>query len=232
MKVCKSIRSLLAAAILLAIPIAPVIPASPVVTVCGPSTIEVHYTKDEAEAALACAGAADAVEFLDPIGLVLPLRIRIELVTELPPELAPSAAGCYDVAGQRVLVPDFDHFLQNRTWFGVPATATLYRSVVAHESAHAIAVCHIGDRKLPLAAHEYVAYVTMLATMEQGTRARVLDANPGTGFDHPTQINDLRYVLGPEQFGVESYRHWLKQPDPPGFLRRILAGAVVLDPPM
>jgi len=232
MKVCKSIRSLFATAILLAIPIVPVIAAPPVVTVCGPSTIEVHHTKDEAEATLACAGAADAVEFLEPVGLLLPLRIRIELVTELPPELAPSAAGCYDVAGQRVLVPHFDHFLLNPTWFGVPATAELYRIVVAHESAHAIADCHVGDRKLPLAAHEYVAYVTMLATMEQGTRDRVLDANPGTGFDHPTQINDLRYVLGPEQFGVESYRHWLKQPDPPGFLRRVLAGAVVLDPPM
>jgi len=188
--------------------------------------------KDEAEATLACAGAADAVEFLEPVGLVLPLRIRVELVTELPPELAPSAAGCYDVAGQRVLVPHFDHFLRNLTWFGVPATAALYRSVVAHESAHAIAACHVGNRKLSLAAHDYVAYVTMLATMEQGTRDRVLDANPGTGFDHPTQINDLRYVLGPEQFGLESYRHWLKQPDPPGFLRRVLAGAVVLDPPM
>ena len=68
--------------------------------------------------------------------------------------------------------------------------------------------------------------------MEQGNRDRVLDANPGEGFDHPTQINDLRYVLGPEQFGAESYRHWLKQPDPPGFLRRVLAGAVVLNPPI
>lgn len=184
------------------------------------------------ETALACAGAADAVQFLEQSGLVLPLRIRIELVTERPPGLAPSAAGCYDVAGQRVLVPHFDHFLQNRTWFGVPATAELYQSVVAHESAHAIAACHIGDRKLPLAAHEYVAYVTMLATMEEGTRDRVLDANPGTGFDHPAQINDLRYVLEPEQFGVESYRHWLALPDPPGFLRRLLAGEVVMDSPM
>ncbi len=72
----------------------------------------------------------------------------------------------------------------------------------------------------------------MLATMEEGTRDRVLEANPGMGFDHPAQINDLRYVLGPEQFGVESYRHWLKQFDPPGFLRRLLAGVVVMDSPM
>jgi hypothetical protein len=231
-KFCNSIRSLFAGAIFLAIPIVPLIAAPPVVTVCGPSTIEVHHARDDVEAGLACAGAADAVEFLEPIGLVLPLRIRIELVTELPPELAPSAAGCYDVAGQRVLMPHLDHFLQNRTWFGVPATAELYRSVAAHESSHAIAVCHSRDHKLPLAAHEYVAYVTMLATMEEGSRDRVLDANPGTGFDHPMHINDLRFVLGPEQFGVESYRHWLKQPDPPGFLRRVLAGEVVLDPPM
>jgi hypothetical protein len=231
-KFCNRILSRFAGSILLAIPVVLVIAAQPVVTVCGPSTIEVHHAKDAAEAALACAGGVEAVKFLEPIGLVLPLRIRIELVTERPPGLAPSAAGCYDVAGQRVLVPHLDLFLQNRTWFGVPATAELYRSVVAHESAHAIAACHIGDRKLPLAAHEYVAYVTMLATMEEGTRDRVLEANPGTGFDHPAQINDLRYVLGPEQFGVESYRHWLKQLDPPGFLRRLLAGEVVMDTPM
>ena len=232
MKLSNRILSLFAGSILLAIPVVPVIAAQPVVTVCGPSTIEVHHARDAWEAALACAGTADAVQFLEPSGLVLPLRIRIELVTELPPGLAPSAAGYYDVAGQRVLVPHFDHFLQNRTWFGVPATAELYQSVVAHESAHAIAACHIGDRKLPLAAHEYVAYVTMLATMEEGSRDRVLDANPGTGFDHPVQINNLRYVLEPEQFGVESYRHWLALPDSPGFLRRLLAGEVVMDPPM
>jgi len=58
-----------------------------------------------------------------------------------------------------------------------------------------------------------------------------LAIRPGTGFGHPEQINDLVYAFDAELFGVESYRHWTRQPDPLNFLRRVLAGEVISDLP-
>ncbi|MGL1833461.1 DUF6639 family protein [Rhodocyclaceae bacterium SMB388] len=44
---------------------------------------------------------------------------------------------------------------------------SLYRSAVPHEVAHAVVACHQSSSTLPLAAHEYVAYVTMFATIRK-----------------------------------------------------------------
>ena len=63
--------------------------------------------------------------------------------------------------------------------------------------------------------------------MAPSLRERILTLRPGSGFDNEHQINELIYALDPTWFAVESYRHWLRQPDPPAFLRRVLDGAAI-----
>lgn len=200
-------------------------------TVCTEWPVRLIAARSEVEVALACAGAADAARFLQPAGLKLPPHIRIEFVEALPPYLTSSAVGCYETTTQRVLMLHLDDFLQYSSWFSVPTRAEIFQSAVAHEVAHVLVGCHIGERRLPLAAHEYLAYVTMFATMDVATREQVLAANPGTGFERPEQINDLVYAFDSELFGVRSYRHWKRQPDRLNFLRRVLDGEVISDLP-
>ena len=182
-----------------------------------------------AEAASACAGARDAVAFLAPAGATVPDRIVIELVAEMPPGLPPGAVGCYAVESQRVIVLRFEAFERRRTWMGEPVARPMHRSIVTHEVAHAISRCHKGPRPLSLLAHEYLAYVTMLATMAPDLRDRVLAHYPGTGYDHDSQINILDYVFDPAAFGAEAYRHWVRHPDGAGFLRRVLEGRAIVE---
>lgn len=198
---------------------------------CADWPVNVYGAKSEVEAELACSGAADAVEFLLLAGLYLPPVIRVDLVDALPSYLAPSGVGCYEVTTQRVVMLRLERFLLLSSWFGVPIRSELFRSAVAHEVAHALVGCHLGDRRLPLAAHEYLAYVTMFATMHVATRDEILAVNPGGGFERAGHINDLVYAIAPELFGVECYRHWVQQPDGAGFLRRVLAGEIVSDLP-
>jgi hypothetical protein len=200
-------------------------------TVCAEWPVNLIGARSEAEATLACDGAADAAQFLAPIGLYLPPSIRIDFVEALPSYMASSAVGCYETTTQRVVILYLEHFLQHSPWFGVPNHAKLFRSAVAHEVAHVLVGCHLGERRLPLAAHEYLAYVTMFATMEAENREQILAANPGTGFRRTEHINEIVYAIDPELFGVESYRHWEQQPDSQGFLRRMVAGEVVSDLP-
>lgn len=84
---------------------------------------------------------------------------------------------------------------------------------------------------LPLAAHEYVAYVVMFATMEPGLRERVLARYPGTGFESTLQINAAVYLVDPLQFAAESWRHYLKRQDRAAWLRDLVGGYIVQQTP-
>lgn len=188
-------------------------------------------TASAADAATACEGARDALGFLLPVGLQPPDRtIVVEIVEALPEGLRKEAVGCYAVGSRRVMVITPEPFLQRGTWFGVAVSRTLWRSVITHEVAHALVGCNVGARTISGAAHEYVAYVTMFATMDAATREKALAHLPGEGFDHPMQINGMIYAFDPMLFGAESYRHWLRQPDGAAFLRRVVDGSAIQEP--
>jgi len=206
--------------------------AQPVSVVpCEGQRVAVQTRHPEA-VALACDGAREAAHFLDGLNLFAPQTpILIELVRRLPPDVRRDAVGVYAMRSQRLLVLELPVFLARRTWMGVATSRTLYRSVVAHEVAHALVAAHLGARALASAGHEYLAYVTMLASMDAVLRDRVLSALPNDDLQHDAEINDLRYALNPARFGVESYRHWLRQLEGMGFLRRVIEGHVVPELP-
>lgn len=181
--------------------------------------------------ATACQGARDAMAFLHWLPREPDEGLRIELVDAMPEGLRPDAVGCYATKSRRLMVLEQHLFLQRGTWFGVPVTPRLWRAVVAHEVAHALVGCHLQGRALAGAAHEYVAYVTMFATLDESTRRAALAALPGAGFSHDAEINDFRYAFDPMLFGVESYRHWLRQPDGVAFLRSVIRGSIVPEMP-
>ncbi len=184
-------------------------------------------TRHPDEAAPACAGARDAFGFLGRLQLERVRPVLIEVVSEMPEDLRRDAVGCYAPRTHRLLVLEMARFMDRGRWFGVPTSETLYRSVVAHEVAHALVGCHLDGRQLVTSAHEYVAYVAMFATMDPATLEAVFAAMPGPGFTYDAEINDMRYTLDPMAFGVEAYRHWLRQPDGFGFLRQVIDGKVV-----
>jgi hypothetical protein len=186
-------------------------------------------TRHPETAETACAGARDAFAFLHWLPRPGGDSVRIELVSALPAGLRPDAVGCYALGSRRLLVLEQPLFMQRGRWFGVPVSPRLWRAVVTHEVAHALVGCHLQGQPLPSAAHEYVAYVTMFATMDAATRDAALAAMPGPGFEHPAEINDVRYAFDPMLFGVESYRHWMRQPDGERFLLEVIRGSIVPD---
>lgn len=212
-------------------PAAPAAPARLEVACPGlPARVEV--TPAEVDSAwVACAGARDALGFLHWLPRDPDVVLRIELVPHLPEGLRPDAVGCYAVGSRRLMVLERRLFLQRGTWFDVPVSPRLWRSVVAHEVAHALVGCHLRGSPLAGAAHEYVAYVTMLATLDDATRAAALAAMPGPGLTHDAEINDFRYAFDPMRFGLDAYRHWLRQPDGEAFLRSLIRGSIAPEMP-
>jgi hypothetical protein len=174
-----------------------------------------------------CEGAARALAFLAWAGLDAPPSTIIDIVSELPGELAGRAVGCYLRETERILLLSFAAFEAGGGWFRMPPTRELYRAAAAHEVAHAVVGCQSEPRRLAVAAHEYVAYVVFFATLEPQMRSRLLMKFPGAGFQSAGQISDISHIVNPNQFGVDSWKHYLRIRDGAQWLRRIIAGEVV-----
>ncbi len=195
-----------------------------------PSLPSVHVSAaDPRDAQVACDGAAAAVRFFEARGLKTFERVDVQLRGELPPEVGPRAAGCLLPAERRIVIHDAATFSRRRTWFGVAIDAGMYRSVAAHEVAHALAACNFAAPRPPIHAQEYVAYAVTFATMHPALRSRVLRANPGDGFATVSTIGELLYAFDPQRFGVESWRHYAKPEHGDAFLRKVLAGEALAD---
>jgi hypothetical protein len=196
----------------------------------GPSHVTVQASaKPDAEAA--CVGARRALEFLAQAGLDGLPGATIDIVPELPGDLAGRAVGCYERQTKRVLLLSFDAFQAGGGWFRMPPSWELYRAAAAHEMAHAVVGCLSAPRRLPVAAHEYVAYVVFFATMEPSLRSALLLKFPGSGFTSTGQISDIQHMVNPSQFGVDAWRHYLKVDDRARWLRQVIAGDVVPEVP-
>lgn len=183
----------------------------------------------QSDAEVACEGAVRALAFLAQTELDVSSNVTIEVVSQLSGELAGRAVGCYLRDTKRILVLSFDSFQTGGGWFRMPPSVELHRAVASHETAHSVVGCNSEKKPLSVAAHEYVAYVVLFATMDPATRTQLLDRFPGAGFGSAAEISDIAHIVNPNQFGVDAWRHFLKVKDREAWIKRVVSGEVVLE---
>ena len=182
---------------------------------------------EPADRRVICDGVEDALAFFGRLGLDLSHPLAIEATLDLPDELSANVVGCYKEEERTVFVLPFSALEGREAGFEVPVGSDLYRSLVTHEVAHAIAGCNFAISRPTAHAHEYLAYVAMLATMNPVVRAQIMATKPGTGFQDLSEINELTYAFDPARFGIEAYRHYLKKDNGDDFLLKVLSGEVL-----
>jgi hypothetical protein len=183
----------------------------------------VVYATDNADVQSGCAAAGDGTAFLAAQGLDTnhPIEIRfVEVIPDLPPEVP--ALGCFVRSQQRIYMLAFEQCRTRVLAYGLEVDRTMHRALVAHEVAHSLLVANTSRGKLGVVAQEYIAYVTMFATMPDSYRQAVLQKIPGTGFATEAEINLTIYLLDPVRFGAQAYRHFSEPANGSAFLRRIL----------
>jgi hypothetical protein len=195
-------------------------------TRCADADVVIHAA-DRVDAANACDGARDAIRFLDAQGLRAPEVIEVHIVAELPDVANRTAVGAYLHAERRAYIIPFATFSTHAAHFALPADRALYRSLAAHEVAHVVAAANFSIKRPNVEAHEYIAYVTQIATMGSGLRERVLALPAAYIFDNPLQMNTAVYLSDPERFGVGAYRHYTQPGNGAEFLQQVLAGRVL-----
>ena len=192
---------------------------------CPGQNVVVHWD-DSGDMDVVCDAASDAIGFLAGNGFDTSKTIDVHLVDKLPREASASSYGCYDHPHRRVYMLNYSDCLERGPWADMPMDRELYKSLLAHEVAHAVAATNFSTPKPGVLAHEYVAYVTMFAIMAPDQRQRLLKQFPGRGFDSVNQMSTTYYLMNPLRFGVESYRHFLKQDDGKALFEGILTGQV------
>ena len=156
-------------------------PASSAMHVCVNSSISIEAGESLDHHAI-CNSAEDALAFFDRLDIKLSCHLVIKIVQNLPDWMSETEAGCYHKDEQKVFVLTFPAFEKRQVWFGVPVNRLMYRSLVTHEVAHAVASCNFTISEPTYHAEEYVAYVAMFAMMNPELRAHVLMeiSPPGT----------------------------------------------------
>lgn len=184
----------------------------------------------DADARSACEGARNAITFLNSQGFRIPDSISITLVEKMPDDVAPSALGAYFKSERRIMILYYGVFVARREWYRIPIDRDVYRSVVSHEVAHAVATHNFRMAQPSMLAEEYVGYVVLFSTMPATYRERVLELYPDNDAADDTFLRDPAvYMIDPIRFGANAYRHYLRPGNGAAFLRAVLTGAALAE---
>jgi len=183
------------------------------------------YGSDRAEVQGACAGVVDAVAFLASLGLDTSTPGEIRLVEALPAIQGGAAAyGCHVKSESRIYVLNLAECRKLPLAPDLLVDAVVHRGLVAHEVGHHIAAANFKVARPTIVAHEYIAYVTMFAALEPAARERLLARFPGEGFESAREIGLTVYLLDPNRFGAQAYRHFQRPGNGASFVEQVLSG--------
>ncbi len=224
---CAEVRKralVLAASLLVAVG-----PAFAADLVCEGVDARVRYDSADLviDARLACQAARAAADFLGDHGFDVRPSIEIAIDNEACKHQHDRVLGIFSGREEEVIVMSQDacrRALANGTLFGLPFDAELYRSLVAHEVAHAIAAANFAVNHPSRLAHEYIAYVVQLATMAPRHRDRILARAKVHAYTSFSEMSETYHSLSPADFAVKVYGHFLAATDRIAVLRAVLAG--------
>jgi len=176
-----------------------------------------------------CTAALAVAAFYRDMGLAKVPTMHVTITDNIPPEVGTNVLGRFAPKGGGIHILSYLAAGKSGALFGRHMDRVLYQSLAAHEIAHAFAACNASVEKLSVRANEYVAYVTMLATMDHSHRQEILEKIPGVGFEYEKQISETYYYLSPWQFGVNAYRHFLRPENGARFFQSVIRGQALLE---
>lgn len=198
--------------------------------VCSFKNLQV-VAASQLDATAVCEGASRALWFLDEHGLSLKEPVVLHVSPVLPKKHPKTAAGVYLSESRQIHMLSFSAFQKFENWFKTPINRETYIGLATHEVAHAITDSHFKVDKPSVHAREYLAYVTLFATVPTRQREQMLLALPGQTPEDEARLSLMVYLMDPMFFGAQAYRHFmsLSHPAQIAFLDAVLSGKVFAD---
>jgi len=186
-------------------------------------------TAHQGEVQKVCKAAQHATELLKQCGIESSIMLNIMIQDELiHPSGLPVFAFFHSPRNQ-IEITDFEAFKKlvkpDSAYYKLPMR-DLYESLIAHEVTHAITCQVIHDSDCPRVAHEYIAAVIQMASMNDASRQMLLDAFPRSTPVELEMFNEFSFYSAPQWFIANAYRHYNKLENGCEFLQRILNGEI------
>lgn len=195
---------------------------------CASDTVTIRAATPE-EAALACAGIADAIGFFRALGISTDVDIDVTVDGEVhagdSADLAFPVLGQYRPKPNQVFLTSLDGqraMADDNEVFRLPFDPVQFREVVAHEVGHVLIEHNVTADAPKRLLHEHIAYIVQFATMDPQRREAILAGYYTEPFEDELEINPMVYALSPDVFAVKSWLYFKAQEDGGAYLRRIM----------
>jgi hypothetical protein len=192
---------------------------------CAGDRAEVEY-HDAVAIEEVCTAVAAAVEFLAGYGLRQQIPLLIVLIDHPIMHREQITYGTYtrprdgiEITSEAALAG----LEPPPRMFGQLLSGPMYRALVAHEVAHAIAQQNSKVPQLGLVSQEYLGFVTLIGTLPELSRLEVIGSAGVGAWEAGDTISEMYLELGPHNFAVKSYLHLTGHADPQRFIAELLA---------
>ncbi len=179
------------------------------------------------EIQLVCATARRTVQLLARSGLRLDSALRVHLVDQIRTEENLRCFGRFHPDERKIEVLGLGPMQETRhacPRYAAISLQAAFRSVVAHELAHALVDQRRPTVPLQRTAQEYIAYVSEISVMPPVVRRAFVGAAPAAGISSLDYFSELFLAIDPAGFAVRAWRHFRASKDRHRMLADILSG--------
>jgi len=179
----------------------------------------------ERERALICDGVASTTAMLAACGLEA-TAAEITVEATMPKVCDAPAHALYDSRTKGLRIASLSVCVSNAVENGLFDTVgpdAAYRSIAAHEAAHAILDAN-GLSSAQWIGNEYIAAAAQYSALSPEDRQALLDALETRGPVETGQITGVLYAMAPARFAARSWLHYADLEDPCGFIVDIISG--------
>jgi hypothetical protein len=172
-----------------------------------------------------CGGVASANRFFLGCGFKPLASLKITVDREVEKVTGYPVFGVFIVATNTILILDAAGF--RKSIEALPVSAVVpwrrwYRSIIAHEMAHAILRANLSE-ELPWLYHEYIAGVVQMASLPAEDQAVLLRAFPKfSARDGAAMLNEFIYAFAPVGFVIGAFANARRFPDRCAHIREVI----------
>jgi hypothetical protein len=201
---------------------------------CAEAQVDVAADSPD-ERRLSCSAASHAIRLLDRCKISPRRPLQVQILSEVRHPRGGAVFGLFDTKQERVLVTheaNIPSLVQDTPYARLPQR-DFYRSLIVHETIHAVMHQNLKRPASSHAAYEYPAYALQMESLEPTVREEFLRSFDQAAISAGAMtFNDPILLFDPYFFAASAYRHFKAAADPCAHLHGLLQDvAAFIAPP-
>jgi hypothetical protein len=191
---------------------------------CKNTSVVVYYDNVE-DYKLICSATKKVIELAKKMDLGDKLDVSVSITDKLTINHTGTAVALFEPGSSEIQILSREvckKSFNNKVILGQNIDDDLYKSMIIHELAHALAWQNKETPSIKRGLFEYFAYVVQFVLLDKVRREAIISSSDVEAFTHSSEITDVYYYLSPNQFAVKSYLHFIKLNDRWAYLSSIL----------